>query len=219
MEGSFGRNSTEKPSLKQIPYTTWNEVLQEITRYHPTVLHLGCHSNKASGIKLFENTVQPESMIDAIREWNSEAREQSRHPIRVIVVNACESDVHAEKLLQCVDFTMGHHAPVDDDKAIKFSDMLYDCIFGGMSLQRSFIMAKSAALSRGYRIFAKRDPRNFSLESVRSPSAAIDADQCQAGGKRACNSDNFQAASACKVPRTEGGVHDLGKESLEHKVR
>jgi hypothetical protein len=69
LEGTFGRNSTEKPSLKQIPYATWNEVLKEIMRYHPTVLHLGCHSNKASGIQLFENTVQPESMIAAIREW------------------------------------------------------------------------------------------------------------------------------------------------------
>ena len=160
LEAAFGRNSTEKPSLKQIPYTTWNEVLQEITRYHPTVLHLGCHSNKASGIKLFENTVQPESMIDAIREWNSEAREQSRHQIRVIVVNACESDVHAEKLSQCVDFTIGHYAPVDDDKAITFSDRLYctsmtaylrACLFNAVSLWRRalFYQEAIAFLRRG----------------------------------------------------------------------
>jgi len=38
LEGTFGRNSTEKPSLKQIPYAAWNEVLKEIMRYHSTVL-------------------------------------------------------------------------------------------------------------------------------------------------------------------------------------
>jgi hypothetical protein len=74
LEDTFGRNSTEKPPLKQIPYATWNEVLKEIMRYHPTVLHLGCHSNKASGIKLFENTVQPESMIAAINGTEDHAR-------------------------------------------------------------------------------------------------------------------------------------------------
>jgi hypothetical protein len=149
--------------------------------------------------------VLTESMIAAVREWNSEARQQSRHQIRVIVVDACESDVHAEKLSQCVDFTIGHHGPVDDNKAITFSERLYGCIFVGISLQRSF--TKSAALSRGYRILAKRDPRKNSLGPVRIPGAAIDADQSQAGSKRACNSDNFEAASASKVPRTQGGGH------------
>jgi hypothetical protein len=56
LETIFGMSSTDKPSLKQIPYAAWHEVLKEIMRYHPTVLHLGCHSQTHSGIQLFKNS-------------------------------------------------------------------------------------------------------------------------------------------------------------------
>ena len=163
LETIFGMSSTDKPSLKQIPYAAWHEVLKEIMRYHPTVLHLGCHSQTHSGIRLFKNTVQPENMIEAIRACNTLSRKEGQSEIRIIVVNACDSDVHAEKLSQCVDFTIGHHAPVDDEKAIIFSETLYNCIFRGMPLRDSFTTARSASLSNGYVTFAKKDPRIFSF--------------------------------------------------------
>jgi hypothetical protein len=100
-------------------------------------------------------------MLPAIKAWNEEARCAQ---LRVIVVNACESDVHAEKLAGCVDFVIGHAGPVWDKHALTFSKTLYQFVCWGMSLARSFDMARSAAASPGYRIYAKeKDPSKFHL--------------------------------------------------------
>jgi hypothetical protein len=165
LKSTFGIDMppTDKPSLKQIPYAAWSEVLLEIIDYKPTILHLGCHSQTDNGLRLYRNTVKPEDMIKAISTWNTESRKKGQHEIRVIVVNACDSDVHAKELSQCVDFTIGHHAPLDDDKAIQFSKMLYTCLFRGMNLQASFKMAESSSSSKGYNVFPKKDPEKFSF--------------------------------------------------------
>ena len=56
-------------------------------------------------------------MLPAIREWNECARRNGWEHIRVIVVNACDSDVHAKELNDCVDFTSGHKLVVLDKDA------------------------------------------------------------------------------------------------------
>jgi hypothetical protein len=137
-------------------------------------------------------------MLPVIREWNECARRNGWEHIRVIVVNACDSDVHAKELNDFVDFTIGHKFAVLDKDAINFSGTFYDCIFIGMRFSGSFQSARSES-SSGYRIYAKKDPRSFFLQNV------VNTGQLQAGSKRACNSDDFQAASASKVPRTQGG--------------
>jgi hypothetical protein len=76
------------------------------------------------------------------------------------VVNACGSDGHAEKLAGCVDFAIGHAAPVYDKDALLFSGTFYECVCRGMSLAGSFDTARSAA-SPGYRMYAKADPLTF----------------------------------------------------------
>ncbi len=73
--------------LKHVAYSTGEEVLGEIRRESPTVLHLGCHSWK-TGIRLFGDTVQPERMLPAIKAWNENAGRTGCSQLRVIVVNA-----------------------------------------------------------------------------------------------------------------------------------
>jgi hypothetical protein len=137
--------------------------------------------------------IQPERMLPAIRAWNEEAGRQGWAQLRVIVVNACWSDGHAEKLAGCVDFAIGHAAPVKDKDALLFSGTLYECVCKGMSLAGSFDTARSAA-SPGYRIYANADPRGF------CPGGAGNDGSEGPSGKRARTSGH---------PGSLGPVHEL----------
>jgi hypothetical protein len=162
LDAAYGRASAHKlVVLKHMAYSTWDEVLSAIRRERPTVLHLGCHSERHAGIQLFRDMVQPETMLPAIKAWNEHAGRIGCAQLRVIVLNACRSDEHAQKLAGCVDFAIGHAELVYDRKAIVFSETLYSCVCEGMSLAESFDTARSAASSPGYRIYANADPRAF----------------------------------------------------------
>ena len=70
LDMAYGSASAHKPVLIHVAYSTWDEVLGEIRRWKPTVLHLGCHAERHAGIRLFRGTIQPERMLPAIRAWN-----------------------------------------------------------------------------------------------------------------------------------------------------
>ena len=147
LDAAYGSASARKPVLKHVAYSTWDEVMDEIQRCCPTVLHL----------QLFKDMVQPEMMLPSIKAWNEHAGRIGCAQLRVIVVNACGSDEHAQKFAGCVDFEIGHAAPVKDKDALVFSETLYACVCQGMSLAVSFNTARSAT-SPGYRMYANADP-------------------------------------------------------------
>jgi len=160
LEKAFNsRTHHTKPSLKPIPYSTWKEVMHAVRRDNPTNLHFGCHA-QASGLELFEQTVQSQKMIQSIEAHNEFAREKRRGEIRVVVINACKSDKHAQDLSACVDFTIGHKAAVGDRKTIDFTESFYSTIFQGMHLAGSLISAKNDS-SEGYQLHPHKNPRGF----------------------------------------------------------
>jgi hypothetical protein len=82
-------------------------------------------------LELFRQIVDPHDMLEAIRNWNESAREQSplRPEIRIIVSNGCDSEEHDRVLSEGVDFAIGHRAPVVQENATDFSGIFFDCIF------------------------------------------------------------------------------------------
>ena len=72
----------DTPVVKQIPYSTWREVMDEVKREHPSALVFGLHSSEARGIELFRRTVIPEQMVAAIGAWNEDARQKGRNEVR-----------------------------------------------------------------------------------------------------------------------------------------
>jgi len=107
-------------------------------------------------------------MIPAIIAHNESPNAKIRGKIRVIVVNACESDKHANDLSACVDYAIGHTASVSDENAIKFTESFYSSIFQGTELRGCFTIAKSASsegyhLPEGYQLHAQKNPRGFYL--------------------------------------------------------
>jgi len=154
-------SSTLTVDVRRLYYSSWHEVMVGIRKEQPTILHFGCHSQKETGFELFRETVTPSKILTAISSYNDDARERNppRPDIRLIVLNACESDVHAFELTACVDFAIGHQHPVLDKDAIEFSRLLYDCIFDGATLLNSFHQAKGVL--DGYMLKGQRNPRKF----------------------------------------------------------
>jgi hypothetical protein len=218
LDAAYGRASAHKPVvLKHVAYSTWDEVLSEIRREHPTVLHLGCHSDRHAGILLFRGTVRPKTMLPAIKAWNEHAGRKGFAQLRVIVVNACGSDGHAQELAECVDFAIGHAAPVKDKDALVFSGTLYECVCQGMSLAGSFDTARSAA-SPGYRIYANVDPRAFCPGGAGDTTRARGNDGSEGpSGKRARTSGVTVERATERDHIVEGVLHavaELGTEDL-----
>jgi hypothetical protein len=111
--------------------------------------------------------------LAAVRAWNEEAIENGWPTIRFLVFNSCESDGHAEMLSSEVDFAIGHEGSVDDLAAVEFSSWLWGSIFHGNPLLRSSESAKASSTSRGYRIFARYDPRQFRVWRGAATSEAM----------------------------------------------
>jgi len=150
-----------KPDLKPILCLKWSDVIHQLRRMYPTILHFGCHS-KGNGLELHGKTVQPGDMIKTIQSHNHDAHRRGKAEIQVIILNACKSDGHAKELLKCVNFSIGHHEDVLDEHAIEFTRSLYRDILQETSLSESFNMATMAS-SKGYQLHANKDPSDFCL--------------------------------------------------------
>ncbi|MGB1601054.1 MAG: NB-ARC domain-containing protein, partial [Promethearchaeia archaeon] len=205
LDKNFAGSAQDRPFVKHIPYSTWSEVMEEIKREHPAGLHFGLHSDKEKGIELYRKTVQPEQMAAGIKAWNEDARDKGRTEVRYIAFNSCGSAEHARKLLECVDFAIGHRAPVQDEDALAFSAAFYNHFFDGMALSGSFDIAKSTS-SAGYRLHARKDPRAFRLQ--RREFAEPDfggAGQQAAAGKRPVGDDDSVLPGAKRQRQDLGG--------------
>jgi hypothetical protein len=212
LDAAYGRTSAHKPVvLKHVAYSTWDEVLSAIRRECPTVLHLGCHSERHGGIQLFRDTVQPERMLPAIKAWNEHAGRKGFAQLRVIVVNACGSDGHAQELAECVDFAIGHAAPVKDKDALVFSGTLYECVCQGMSLAGSFDTARSAA-SPGYRIYANVDPRAFRPGCAGDTTRARGNDDSEGPSGKRAHTSGVTVERATELHDSVEGVLHAGAE-------
>ena len=127
-EADISKGTSSGVVIKQIFFSKWSDVMMQIRKVKPTILHMGCHARKGKGFELFRQIVDPHEMLDAIRSWNTSARKQSppRPEIRIIVSNACDSEEHARVLSEGVDFAIGHRAPVADESAIDFSGIFFE---------------------------------------------------------------------------------------------
>ena len=82
LDKNYSKLAHDRPVVKQIPYSTWCEVMEEVQREHPSALIFGLHSDEEKGIELHTKTVRPEEMVVAIGAWNDDARAKGRNEVR-----------------------------------------------------------------------------------------------------------------------------------------
>jgi hypothetical protein len=86
-ETDISRVTSTGVVIMQIFYSKWSDVMMEIRKVKPTILCMGCHTQKGKDLELFRQVVEPHEILDSIRNWNESVSEQSpsRSQIRIIV--------------------------------------------------------------------------------------------------------------------------------------
>jgi len=82
----------------------------EIIKDQATILHFGCHAQEGKGFELYLQSIKTSQILNLINSWNAGARYRNRPDIRLILLNACEYDVHALELTVYLDFVSGTSA-------------------------------------------------------------------------------------------------------------
>ena len=112
-----------------------DDLLQQMNEFRPHILHFSGHGSSAGEIVLQDNsgemqTVSPaalEALFNNFREW-----------LRIVVLNACYSNVQAEALLDPADIVIGMKSAIGDKAAISFASAFYRALGFDRSVQDSF---------------------------------------------------------------------------------
>jgi CHAT domain len=112
-----------------------DDLLQQMNEFRPHILHFSGHGSNAGEIMLQDSsgktqTVSPavlKALFENFREW-----------LRIVVLNACYSNVQAEALLESADIVIGMKSAIGDKAAISFTSAFYRALGFDRSVQDSF---------------------------------------------------------------------------------
>jgi len=149
-------------------FATPSSVMDKLSEFKPTVLHLGCHGETA-GVHLRGGFLENERLAQVLLQMNKGA---GARRIRLVIANACMSGELALLLAEGIDFVIAHgFLPVGDAEAIKFSDTLYRFLGRGYNLLTSFMAASLE--SKPYELLSPRfDPEQFFFRSEMVPGVS-----------------------------------------------
>lgn len=112
------------------------DLQQALLEDEPVVVHFSGHGGGSIGIILHaqdqgaERLVGEDALVDLFRVLKDE--------IRVVVLNACYSEVQAQAIVQEIDFVVGMSDSVADDAASVFAAAFYRGLAFGRSVQTAF---------------------------------------------------------------------------------
>lgn len=114
------------------------DLIDEINRAHPTVLHYSGHGD-ATGVALEadDGSTQDMSGQDLARLISV-----ANDDLRLVVLNSCESAAQAQPLVATVDAAIGMRQSIGDEAARTFAAQLYSSLAEGIPLDRAFEQSK-----------------------------------------------------------------------------
>ncbi len=112
-------------------------VLKGLNDTRPQIVHFSGHANEI-GIALDNGSMDaPDDYILPYDELKA-LFEATDSPPKLVVLNACETEVGAETLAEIVPAVIGMNDSITDAAAAVFSAQLYSAIASGQSLQSAF---------------------------------------------------------------------------------
>jgi hypothetical protein len=114
----------------------------------PAILHFSGHGS-SNGIYVLDDSREPflyetEKLADLL-ELTARQR-----PVRLVLLNACETSPPAEALLRGVDFAIGMSRRVTDKAAIEFAAQFYRMLSRGESVKAAFDLGKLHAKDKQF---------------------------------------------------------------------
>lgn len=125
---------------KVIFKTRWavrpEDLQQALLEDEPVVVHFSGHGGGAVGIVLHSQDQSDESFV--VEKALADLFRVLKDDIRVVVLNACYSEVQAKAIVQEIDFVVGMSDSVGDKAARVFASAFYRGLAFGRSIQSAF---------------------------------------------------------------------------------
>lgn len=126
--------------------TRASDVLQAINETNPTIIHFSGHGDEDGNLVL----LNPDGSANLVsKEAITMAMTTASDTIRLVVFNACFSEIQAMSVVENIEAAIGMADSISDDTAIIFAAQLYSSIGFGRSLRQSFNQAKAELLLEG----------------------------------------------------------------------
>ena len=147
--------------------TRSSDILQAINETNPTIVHFSGHGAENGDLSL----LNPDGSTRIVtKEAITMAMSTASDTIRLVVFNACFSEVQAKSVVEHIEAAIGMADSIRDDTACAFAAQLYSSIGFGLSLQTSFNQAIAELLLEN--IPGESIPQIFSRHDV-DPSDII----------------------------------------------
>jgi hypothetical protein len=112
-----------------------DDLLQQMNEFRPHIVHFSGHGSGAGEIVLQDSSGKMQAVSPAVlkvlfgnfREW-----------LRIVVLNACYSNVQAEALLDSADIVIGMNSAIGDKAAISFASAFYRALGFDRTVQDAF---------------------------------------------------------------------------------
>jgi hypothetical protein len=123
-----------------------DDLLQALNEHKPQIVHFSGHGSKTGEIILIDNNRQ-------VNPVNAEALKMLfttlKDNIRVVVLNACYSQIQAQAIVKVIDCVVGMSTSIGDEAAIVFAASFYRAIGFGRSIKEAFDQGKTAIMLEG----------------------------------------------------------------------
>lgn len=123
-----------------------DDLLQALNQHRPQIVHFSGHGSAAGEIILMDDNRQPRPVsATALRALFTTLRDQ----IRVVVLNACYSEIQAQAIAEIIDCVIGISGPLADQASVTWSAAFYRALAFGRSVQEAFDQGRVAVLLEG----------------------------------------------------------------------
>lgn len=123
-----------------------DDLLQALNEHKPHIVHFSGHGSGTGEIILMDNNGQ-------VKPVSAKALRQlfgvMKGDIRVVVLNACYSQIQAASIVEVIDCVVGMSKAVGDEAAITFAASFYRAIGFGCSIAEAFEQGKTAIMLEG----------------------------------------------------------------------
>ncbi len=162
-----------------------DDLLQALNEHQPQIVHFSGHGSMAGEIILMDSDRQPKPVSPEALEMLFTTLKDN---IRVVLLNACYSEVQAGAIAEVIDCVIGMSTAVGDEAAITFAASFYRAIGFGRSVQDAFEQGKTAILLEGISeagtpqllVRPGVDPKQVFLTGEQAEDAISETDLAQA---------------------------------------
>jgi hypothetical protein len=144
------QSATYRDSFRRLPYPALrlSDIDRLLNRHQPHILHLSGHANATEGLVLDDDTghaakIQCDQLVNLILSSVDNDR------LRLVFFSFCYSEACATAISAKVPYSAGVRGDIEVDSLLRFSQIFYQALASGRSVQGAFDNARESLNARG----------------------------------------------------------------------